>query len=126
MNDIYKSPESSLTVVNEIPEFTFSTLGVGRKIYIGLHWVVAILASVALTFGMIISGDVGIGSIVLLLFISTIILGYAYWVHYAIVNRNLTQLLILIIINIVPFMSPISTLLLFMVRSRTKRELGVK
>lgn len=125
MNDIYKSPESSL-IKTTLPEFTFSSLGVGRKIYIGLHWVVAILASVALTFGMIISGDVGIGSLVLLLFISAIILGYAYWVHYAIVNRDLTQLLVLIIVNIIPLMSPISAVLLFMVRSRTKRELGVK
>lgn len=123
MNDIYKSPESILTKAESI-EFTFRSLGVGRKIYIGFHWLVSVLICAFLTLGAAMDEDLSFGKMIVLLFFFFILLGYAYWVHYAVVTRNLTQLLVLIIINIIPFMNPISAIILFLVRSRTKREIG--
>lgn len=123
MNDIYKSPESILTKAEPI-EFTFRSLGVGRKIYIGFHWLVSVLICAFLTLGAAMDENLSFGDIMLLLFVFSILLGYAYWVHYAVVTRNLTQLLVLIIINIIPFMNPISAIILFLVRSRIKREVG--
>lgn len=63
------------------------------------------------------------GRVLTLLVMSVVLLGYAYWVHYAVCTRNLTQLTVLAIINLFPFLNPIAMIVLFAIRSTSKKEM---
>jgi hypothetical protein len=113
----------SIQNINEAKEFTFESLGIGRKIYLFINW----FYSLGMTLGGIYfamtnkSHSALINSAVALAFI-IIFSGYAFWLHYAIVRRNLLQLLIISILNIIPFLNPIAAIIVFAIRSTSKSE----
>ncbi|RLU01341.1 hypothetical protein [Ketobacter sp.] len=122
MANVYEQPDSTL-IHDTALEMTFSSLGIWRKIYLGLNWVLTGLVAVFL----IVQGASGAAENLPILYfvgVAVFAIGYCYWLHYAIVNRNLTQLLIIGIINIIPFFNPVSAILVFAIRSTSKKEIG--
>jgi hypothetical protein len=124
MSNFYKNPDLEL-VDSGAPDFIYQSLGIWRKIFLVINWLGAILFSVALIFVAINeedkSVDLGISALIVLL----LTLAYAYWLHVAVATRNVTQLLIIALLNIIPFLNPVSAILVFAIRSTSKSERGL-
>ena len=121
MSEVYKQPDSNLVLDSELA-LTFSSLGIWRKIYVVFNWISAIAAGLYL-ISQDATGSVDDMPILYFIGIMLAAVGYCFWLQYAIVKRNLTQLMIIGIINIFPFFNPIAALLVFLIRSTSKKEL---
>lgn len=124
MNQVYSKPNSEL-LESGIDVYVYETLGIWRKIFLWLNWIVAVLFSVAMFVGGFESNEYGVAGFVGAAVFAAVMLGYTYWLHYAISKRDLNQLLIIGIVNIIPFLNPIASLLVFLARSKSKSERGV-
>ena len=122
MNEISNQGQSEKNM-NE--DFTFSNLGVWRKIYLALNWVsllgISLLflksfISVALESGLTFQGTL-ISAVLILIFPF-----YCYWLHISVSKRKLDQLTVLTIVQIIPSVNPVSALILFAIRSTSKTE----
>lgn len=116
----YAAPKSDLSVKQDfIP--SFSNLNFWRKLYLVLMWLLTLLVIVSVVRqafdGQAISGTTA------QLAVAGLWLGLSCWQHTAIVNRKLTQLTVLTVINIVPFFNIIGALILLSIRRVTKKEL---
>ena len=83
-------------------------------------WVGAILTSALFVVAAINSAELSVG---FLIGLSVVILGITYWHHNAIVNRNLTQITILAVLNFIPLGNIIGCLIMVSIRRATQKEL---
>ncbi len=100
---------------------SFSTLNFWRKFYVVFQWAGAVILSGLLVFVGVVSEDIDLLVVILLSFL---IIGFAYWNHVAIVSRNLDQITLLTILNLVPLSNLIGCLIMFSIRRVTKNELA--
>ncbi len=127
MENAYKKPQSNLVRPGEV-DFTFGNLGIWRKIYLSLNWAITLIASLSMLLPLFVASTdnvpagVGIWQLIVNIVIIVLILSYAYWFHVAVTRRNVLQLLILAIIQIVPLLNPISLVILLAIRSTSKKE----
>lgn len=127
MNNIYSTPDSGLTSRYK-KDFDFSNLGIWRKLYLVINWLfMGIIVAIAI-LGMFNSQHSISGIIIfqiIIIFLFGFLFGmYTYWIHVAVSRRNTTQLLILLFIQIIPFLNPISALILFFIRRTSLKELA--
>lgn len=124
MNQIDKTQNPVLTDGKSI-EFTFSSLGIWRKIFLVVNWIVSIfLVAVLLFFTFSENKQIDV-NLAVVVFAILCLLGYSYWLHVAVSKRKVGHLAILLITQIVPFGNPIGALMLFAIRSTSKSELKV-
>ncbi len=120
----FKTPESELGVKQEFQP-TFSNLNFWRKLYLVLMWLFTglFLAGIVIALFMMPSNSDFIGVSAFQIIIVIAWSGLTYWHHTAIVKRKLTQLTVLIIINLIPFFNIIGALIMLSIRRVTKKEL---
>jgi len=109
-------------------KFTFSTLGIWRKIYIGVIWfinLILFLGTCIWTFMPEAMGEELGYPVAYLIAFYCAFLVYIFWIHTAICKRKTKQLLALVFIQIIPFMNPISALLFFLIYRTSKKEINV-
>ena len=63
MNQVYSKPNSEL-LENGIDVYVYETLGIWRKIFLWLNWIVAVLFSVAMFVGGVESNEYGVAGFV--------------------------------------------------------------
>jgi len=119
---IYSAPTANVEIKEK--EFSFFTLGIWRKIYLIMLWLVVLLSSSAVFMSTFV--DVGQKSkgnpIVSIVFI-LLCFGYGYWVHSSVVKRNVFQLRLLCFLQIIPLMNPVSALIMWAIGSTSKKEI---
>jgi len=109
-------------------ELVFSTLGIWRKIYIGIIWLITLIFSLGTCVWLFIPEVMGqeLGfPISYLIGFMCFNLIYSFWIHTAIVKRKAKQLLALAVIQIIPFMNPISALIFFSIYRISKKEVAL-
>lgn len=115
------SEESNLLVnTGEGSGFSFSNLGVWRKIYLGINWALSIF--IVVTF--IAAGLDKDGGLFVSLTFTAFIMAYTFWLHYAITHRKVTQLTVLTIIQVIPLLNPVGALVMFAIRSTSIKEVN--
>ncbi len=122
MENEIKTTESEAETKVQIA-FSFSNLGIWRKIYLALNWigcVFMVIIFVSMPFTDYPESTPAQPMVVFV--IAILVFAYTFWLHKAMVTRNLTQLLILTIIQVVPLFNPISALIMFLVRNTSKKE----
>ena len=117
---IYISPESTL-LGSDALALRFSTLGFWRKFYIVFIWLTSSAMGVSLIFLGLEDDDVPVA---VYAGIAVVMLAFTYWHHYAVVQRNTTQLMVLAVMSIFPIGNIISGLILLAIRGTTKAELA--
>ena len=123
MENIYKNPESNILqdeYGGKLPEF--SNLGIWRKIYIVFNWVFGLLILIPGVFGLVQSENEDLTDRLLYLAVAVLYMGYCYWLHVAISKRRLSQLIAILIIQIFPFVNPVSALIMFFIYRTSKNE----
>ena len=120
MSEIYSTPKSNPIELAAL-DLTFSSLGIWRKLYLGLNWLVIALFVFFAVVGVLLGEESEHLSIPVLLLMALLV-GYAFWTHTAIVNRRVTQLRILCFVQVIPFMNPISALIFWAIGSTSKTE----
>jgi len=126
MESVYSSPTSDIQET-ETKELTFKTLGFWRKLYLVLNWLTVILAGVGVVFSVLLGGDqagINLTSLVSIGVVLVLFVAYTYWLHVAVSRRQKGALTALTIIQIIPFMNPISALIMYAIRSTSVKELG--
>ncbi len=121
MSEIY-SPPNSLIQDNNSIELTFSSLGIWRKVYLVLNWLLVLLIILVGNMGMFFEVAEG-KTAPPLYFLSAISLIYVIWAHTAIIGRRVTQLRVLCFIQIIPFLNPIGAIILWAISSTSKTEI---
>lgn len=117
-SDVYSAPNSELSKKEE-KSASFSSLNFWRKFYIVLIWLGSLLTSTLFIWAAVGSPELSIGFSV---GFSLVILGVTYWHHHAIVSRNLTQITLLAILNLIPLANLIGCLIMVSIRRVTKKE----
>ncbi len=120
MSDMYSTPQSNPINITPL-ELTFSSLGIWRKLYLALNWLVIALFVFFAVVGILFdeeSKQLFIPVLALLAFL----VSYAFWTHTAIVNRRVTQLRVICFLQVIPFMNPVSALIFWAISSTSKSE----
>ena len=123
MENIYKNPESNI-----LPDesgshvLEFSNLGIWRKIYIVINWVFGLVILIPGVSKLVQGENDNLTGGLLYLAVSILYMGYCYWLHVAISKRKLSQLIAILIIQIFPFMNPISAVIMFFIYITSKKE----
>jgi len=109
-------------------DFSYGNLGFWRKLFIWCNWFFTFLFVGALIFKIGYSDGapdpdptVVIGFSVLLISL----VAYCYWVQVAISRRRLSQLALLTLLQLVPFLSPIHAVMFFAIWWFSKKEINV-
>lgn len=124
MSNIYEQPNADLLQPEEV-EFTFSNLGIWRKIYLALNWLVGIAFLIAMVIGLAEPAQQPDSTDSLIMVLLTLLyLAFCLWVHIAICKRKLGQLIALIVIQIFPLFNPVSALIFWAIYSTSKKEVG--
>jgi len=122
----YAAPASKINDSDsgiKINKFTYKSLGIWRKIYLILNWFFSFAITFVWIYNAITDQSQPAAVSLTAVLLSILLLGYTYWLHYAIVQRKLSQLLIIGILNIIPFLNPITAIIVFAIRSTSKLEL---
>ncbi|MDZ7925125.1 MAG: hypothetical protein U5M23_13975 [Marinagarivorans sp.] len=125
MGNIYETPQSKI-IISDGFEFTFSSLGIWRKIYLVWIWVVALffaLVTIAILIGAVPLKEVS--KVEFTLFISALI-GHTIWLTYATVSRKVGQLWMLSLLSLFPLISPIGAVIIASIATASKRDLKSK
>ena len=117
MSDVYAAPQAELNT-KEYLELSFSSLGFWRKLFLVFNWLSVVLMGAVL---LLVGAEFGFGFLVALV-MTLAMAGYCYWIQTAVCNRNMSHLLILTIIQVVPFLNPITALIFFAIRATSKKE----
>lgn len=122
MNVIDAEPDQN-SGNSETKKYAYKSLGIWRRIYLAINWFFAAAIVLSVSYVEMTKGlhPMGLGVILLA---SVIFLGYAYWLHDATVQRKTGQLLVIAILNVIPFLNPIAAILVFAIRSTSKSELA--
>ena len=105
-------------------ERSFQTLDNWRKLYIAFVWL-----ATALIFYFVYDsiqtqaneGPVALNGMIMIMYATLPI--FACWISYAVIQRATTQITILAIASLIPFLNIINATLLFIVLRLTKKEL---
>ncbi|MES9970702.1 MAG: hypothetical protein ABW092_11770 [Candidatus Thiodiazotropha sp.] len=118
----YSTPKSEVVKESDAISInaSFSSLNFWRKLYLVFIWTISIAMSIAFLATMTKSDTANIPVIIGL---AALILGFAYWTHWAIVKRNVGHITILAIINLIPGGNIIGCLIMFSIRGTTVNEL---
>ena len=103
---------------------SFSSLGVWRRLYLVLMWIImSCIPLYLIYFTLFELQDIQVMLPTTLIF-SVLCFAYAYWIHTAVVKRKVRQLRILCFISIIPCMNPITALIFWVIGSASKREIN--
>lgn len=122
--DVINTESNHSGVTPKLGEYTYNSLGIWRKLYLGLNWFFSVVMVFGVSYVAITEGTHYIGLGIMLL-AALLFFGSAYWLHHATVQRKTAQLLAIAILNIVPFLNPIAAILVFAIRSTSKSERSV-
>lgn len=117
--NVYDAPNASLST-NNSKKASFTSLNFWRKLYLVLMWIGTTLMTIAFIGAGIDSPEV---SIIHSGLFASLMLGFTYWHHRAIVSRNLKHITILAVLNLIPLGNLIGCLIMFSIRRVTKKEL---
>ncbi len=120
MSDVYSTPKSNPIETTPL-ELTFSSLGIWRKLYLALNWLVVVLFVFFALVGVLFGEEGGQLSIPVFALAAALV-AYAIWTHTAIVNRRVTQLRIICFLQVIPFMNPVSAIIFWAISSTSKTE----
>jgi|GEM_PF-2137433 len=120
MSEVYSTPKSDPINITAL-ELTFSSLGFWRKLYLIINWLANILIGFFFTVGLL-AGEENDAASMLPLTLVGLLVAYSFWTHSAIVNRRVTQLRVLCLVQVIPFMNPISALIFWAIGSTSKTE----
>ena len=120
MSEVYSTPKSDPINITAL-ELTFSSLGFWRKLYLIINWLANILIGLFFTVGLL-AGEENDAASMLPLTLVGLLVAYSFWTHSAIVNRRVTQLRVLCLVQVIPFMNPISALIFWAIGSTSKTE----
>lgn len=98
-------------------DFTFSNLGIWRKLYLICNWVVLAITIYYLAVSNLINEE----PFVVLLLLSAYCVG-VIWLHMAVVGRKVTQLRWIAGLNLIPCLNPVSALVVWFIGSTSKQE----
>ncbi|MGI2191411.1 hypothetical protein ACRN9V_08040 [Shewanella baltica] len=94
--------------------FTFSSLGIFRKILLGIVWIFAvifILGGIIWTFFPHIMQDELNYPLVNLIVIIVFLNLFSFWIHFAVCKRKTKQLAVIAILQMFPLLNPIAGLI---------------
>lgn len=100
--------------------FTFDNLGIWRKIYLILNWLVLIVVSVIFLISVISLGSRGTIETFFLLFWGWPL---TIWLHMAIIGRKVIQLRWLAGLNLIPLLNPVGAIVIWLISSTSKDEI---
>jgi len=120
MSEVYSTPKSDPINITAL-ELTFSSLGFWRKLYLIINWLANILIGFFFTVALLASEENDAASMLPLTLVGLLV-AYSFWTHSAIVNRRVTQLRVLCLVQVIPFMNPISALIFWAISSTSKTE----
>ncbi|MES9946100.1 MAG: hypothetical protein ABW080_14185 [Candidatus Thiodiazotropha sp.] len=118
----YSTPKSVLVKDTDAISIStsFSSLNFWRKLYLIFLWTISIMLAVG--FAATIT-EAEKTNIPITIGLAALVLGFAYWTHWAVVKRNVGHITILAIINLIPGGNIIGCLIMFSIRGVTVNEL---
>ncbi|MEE2730969.1 MAG: hypothetical protein VYA55_09120 [Pseudomonadota bacterium] len=124
MENVYEKPESEL-INSENAEYTFTSLGIWRKIFIVLSWLMALVITYPALTEFMREDQANPDFATIFLTMSMLHLALCFWMTFAISKRKLGQIVALLALNIFPLFNPIHAIILAAVYFVSKKERAV-
>ncbi|MBH0039785.1 hypothetical protein [Pseudoalteromonas sp. SWN166] len=99
--------------------YSFTTLGIWRKIYLWFMWIITILISGAI-LKLSSDSEAGIAAVIVAL---SAVIGFMYWAHWAISKRKVGHITVLAVLNLIVGGNIIGCIIMFFIRHTTVKEM---